>query len=160
MYKVNPILRPRVAELMVSVLCTTSCAAIGGDVEAKFILAPDSRLPTWLSIPGNLQRSDVVVVLKYLTPSRQSDDAVVEIQDRNGQTLASVHGQSCWHPAMQNKKNKFGGFDSGVYPRYRYITVNGVAEVIEHRKMEPVFHVSDDAGLRRIAAAADRCDKG
>ena len=159
MYKLKSVVSLRLVGLVVAGLCTVSCAALGGGVESKFVLAPDSRLPSWLSIPNNLQRSDVVVVLKYLTPSRQSDDAIVEIQDRQGRRLSSVHGQFCWHPAMQAKKNKFGGFDPDAYPLYAYVKVNGVAEVIEHRK-EPVFRISDDADLRRAASGAHSCDKG
>ena len=158
MYKLMPVLR--VVGFTVAVLCITSCVAIGGGVEAKFVLAPDSRLPAWLSIPNKLQRSDVVVVLKYLTPSRDSDDAVVEIQDRDGRSLVSAHGQFCWHSSMQNKKNKFGGFDSDVYPRYTYVKINGITEVVEHRRMEPVFRISDDAELRRTASTSNHCDKG
>jgi len=157
MYKVTSF--SRLVGLMVAVLCTASCAALGGGVEATFVLAPDSRLPSWVSIPNNLQRSDVVVVLKYLTPSRQSDDAVVEIQDRQGRRLSSVHGQFCWHPTMQTKKNKFGGFDPDAYPLYAYVTVNGIVEVIEHRK-EPIFRISDNVELRRSASGSNSCDKG
>ncbi|MGZ5078425.1 MAG: hypothetical protein ACXWHZ_02640 [Usitatibacter sp.] len=159
MYKLTPLWSLRLGGLMVAVLFTASCAALGGAVESRFVLAPDSRLPSWLSIPTNLQRSDVVVVLKYLTPSQQSDDAVVEIQDRQGRRLSSVHGQFCWHPAMQTKKNKFGGFDPDAYPLYAYVKVNGITEVIEHRK-EPVFRISDNVELRRSAAASNSCDKG
>jgi hypothetical protein len=160
MYKVKARLGLRAAEILVIILSTGSCAVIGAGVEAKFVLAPDSRLPVWLSIPANVQRNDVVVILKYLTASQQSDDAVIEIQNRDGRVLGSVRGQTCWHPIMQSKKNKFGGFDSDVYPRYRYVKINGIAEVIEHRRMEPVFRVSDDADLRRIASGANSCDKG
>lgn len=159
MHKLTVHLWLRLTGLIVSLVCVGSCAAVGGGVESRFVLAPDSRLPSFLSMPDNFRRSDVVVVLKYLTPSRQSDDAIVEIQDREGRRLLSVHGQFCWHPAMQTKKNKFGGFDPDAYPLYAYVKVNGIVEVIEHRR-EPVFRLSDDPDLRRIASATESCDKG
>ena len=159
MHKVTAPLGVRTVGLLMLLVSVASCAAIGG-VEARFVLAPDSRLPVWLSIPATVERSDMVVILKYLTPSQQSDDAILEVQDRGGRVLRSVRGQACWHPIMQNKKNKYGGFDSDVYPRYRYIKANGIAEVIEHRRMEPVFRISDDADLRRTASDAKSCDKG
>jgi len=31
-----------------------------------------------------------------------------------------------------------------IYPSYEIITVGRMTEVIEHRKMEPVFYVTDD----------------
>jgi hypothetical protein len=30
------------------------------------------------------------------------------------------------------------------YPAYEAITINGITEIIEHRKMEPIFYVTDD----------------
>ena len=40
-------------------------------------------------------------------------------------------------------KNPPAGFPKG-YPAYEVITVNGVTDIIEHRRMEPVFYVTDD----------------
>ena len=34
------------------------------------------------------------------------------------------------------------------YPGFVLVKVNGVSEIIEHRKMEPIFYVSDDASIR------------
>lgn len=36
---------------------------------------------------------------------------------------------------------------SSGYPSYEPITVNGITEIIEHRKMEPVFYVTDDPSV-------------
>jgi hypothetical protein len=33
------------------------------------------------------------------------------------------------------------------YPSYEVVTVNGISEAIEHRAMEPIFYVSDDAAV-------------
>jgi hypothetical protein len=38
------------------------------------------------------------------------------------------------------------GFPPG-YPSYELITVNGIIEIIEHRKMEPVFYITDDPAV-------------
>jgi hypothetical protein len=34
------------------------------------------------------------------------------------------------------------------YPAYEIITVDGITDVIEHRKMEPLFYVTDDSAVR------------
>ncbi len=34
------------------------------------------------------------------------------------------------------------------YPSFQEITVDGTTEIIEHKAMEPIFYVSDDAALR------------
>jgi hypothetical protein len=33
------------------------------------------------------------------------------------------------------------------YPAYEIVTVKGVTEVVEHRGMEPTFHITDDANV-------------
>ena len=38
------------------------------------------------------------------------------------------------------------GFPPG-YPSYEIITVGGVTDVIEHRRMEPIFYVNDDPSV-------------
>jgi hypothetical protein len=44
------------------------------------------------------------------------------------------------HPRIGNE---FG------YPFYELVTINGIAEVIEHRRMEPIFSVNDDPVIRQ-----------
>jgi hypothetical protein len=39
------------------------------------------------------------------------------------------------------------GFPAG-YPSYEIVSIGGVTEIIEHRKMEPIFYVSDDPAVR------------
>jgi len=34
-----------------------------------------------------------------------------------------------------------------IYPSYEIITVGRTTEVIEHRKMEPIFYVTDDPSV-------------
>ena len=41
---------------------------------------------------------------------------------------------------------KQSGFPAG-YPVYEIIAVGGKTEIIEHRKMEPVFYVTDDPAV-------------
>jgi hypothetical protein len=43
-------------------------------------------------------------------------------------------------------KNPSRGFLSD-YPSYEAITVNGITEIIEHRKMEPIFYVTNDIAV-------------
>jgi hypothetical protein len=33
------------------------------------------------------------------------------------------------------------------YPSYSVITVNGITEIIEHRKPEPIFYITDDPAV-------------
>lgn len=47
----------------------------------------------------------------------------------------------CKEPFHLNNRSQDPPFD---YPAYEAITVNGITEIIEHRKMEPIFYVTDD----------------
>jgi hypothetical protein len=43
-------------------------------------------------------------------------------------------------------KTQQPAFPSG-YPAYEIITISGVDDVVEHRKMEPVFYIADDLAV-------------
>jgi hypothetical protein len=48
-------------------------------------------------------------------------------------------------------------FESGPipYPPYELLTANGVTEIIEHRRMEPVFYITDNPEVRRKLGVPD-----
>ena len=35
------------------------------------------------------------------------------------------------------------------YPSYEIISVNGLTEIIEHRRMEPIFYLTDDPHVKQ-----------
>jgi len=145
--------------MVVGFIILPCCGLVQGSVESKFRLAPDSRLPVWFSAEKAAKPPNITVTLTYLTPSKNSNDAILEIMDAQGTSLGLVRGVVCWHPTTRSKRNKYGGFDSDSYPHYTYVRANGALEVIEHRKMEPIFRISDEPQLRREAEAATDCDK-
>lgn len=74
-------------------------------------------------------------------------DATFILRDKKKQILARVDGKEKGLEPLQ-LKNPPKGFDPG-YPAYEVITVRGITEIIEHRKMEPVFYVDDDPAVRK-----------
>ncbi len=135
-----------------------------GCVESQFSLAPESRIPVWFDLPAGTSRSQVSVILTYYTPpSTHIDNAVFKLVDRNGSKLAEVSGVVCTHPATLRKpKNEWGGFDPnapGAFPRYNYIHINNVTEVIEHEH-GPIFKIVNDPALIEEALNAKACDRG
>jgi len=71
--------------------------------------------------------------------------AIFLVRDKEGRTLEKIHAKERdLGPAQL--KNPPPGFPPG-YPSYEVITVKGITEVIEHRKMEPVFYVTDDLAV-------------
>ncbi|MFZ1087202.1 MAG: hypothetical protein WAN35_19740 [Terracidiphilus sp.] len=130
--------------LLIVAICISFCV-ISGCVESSFTLASESRLPKWISLPPGLARADVSVTLNYyINPGRRSAKFI--LQDRKGKTLAEINGKMKGLYPL-NLKNPPQGFDPG-YPTYEMITLNDITEIIEHRKPEPIFYVTDDPGIR------------
>lgn len=120
---------------------------IGLFPESQFRLAPESRLPRWFSVPGGYKREDVSVEIYYFTaPFGQTNFIAYLIgppPDRK--RLDKKYGRAEWHPV--SKKKLEAKVDH--YPSFHIITVGGVTELIEHRQMAPMFHVSDDPEMKR-----------
>lgn len=142
--------------LLFAALCSSSCA-ITGCLESTFNLASESRLPSWITLPPGLTRTDVSVTLSYYTNPLGSDAKFI-LKDRKGKKLSKISGKvKNLYPLRQ--KNPPQGFDPG-YPAYEVVVVNGTTEIMEHRKMEPVFYVNDDPAVRKellVGAANGEC---
>ena len=111
--------------------------------ESTFSLASDSRLPRWVTLPPELTRAHASLTMSYyVMPWRR---AQFILRDENGHVLKKEDGKMrCSAPF--ELKNPPQGFPSG-YPAYEAITVRGVTEIIEHKKMEPIFYVTDDTAV-------------
>lgn len=97
-------------------------------------------------------KSEVTVNLTYFT----GGDALFELLDASGKVLNKEKGRVCWHPETDKRRNKQGGIDPDLEPTYTYVRINGVLEVIEHRK-EPIFRIVDDQKLLKEAAESTSC---
>jgi hypothetical protein len=57
-----------------------------------------------------------------------------------GPASAGITGRHAWNP----------------HPTYEVITVEGTIDVIEHRRMEPIFYLNDDASVwKELGVLAD-----
>jgi hypothetical protein len=113
--------------------------------EASFELAQESRLPKWVKLPPGILRADVSLTMHYyVSPSGRTADFI--LQDKQGRNLASFSGtQKGAEPIKLKSVNdkSFSGF-----PIFEVITVNGMSEVVEHRKVEPMFYINDDPEVK------------
>ena len=112
--------------------------------ESSFELASESRLPKWITLPPGITRADVSITMNYLINPLGRNSTFI-LQDKKGQLRTKVHGKTrglgpdyLRHPPP--------GFPPG-YPSSTVITVNGITDVIEHRKPEPIFYVMDDPAV-------------
>ena len=112
--------------------------------ESTFELAGESRLPKWITLPPGLTRADVSITMNYyVLPWGRS--ATFILRDTKGKQLTKIGGKLRGLGPNQLKQAP-KGFPPG-YPSYEVITVNGITEIIEHRKSEPLFYVTDDPAV-------------
>lgn len=126
------------------VLIIAIVAGVSGCMESSFILAPESRLPRWFEVPKGMTRSELRVTMDYYS----SGKSIFKLYKNNSFfALKKVTGISRF-PYSNYLKNPPVGFPKG-YPAYEVITVDGITDIIEHRKMEPIFYVTDDPNIWR-----------
>jgi hypothetical protein len=141
MAKIPRIVRYLLYAAVALVACTIVYHGCRTFPESSFQLASESRLPKWITLPPGYTRSDVSITMSYFIWS----GAGFVVRDEKGETLEKVDGSmKCSNFQLRNPPP---GFPPG-YPAYTEIVVKGTSEMIEHRKMEPVFYVSDDPAVR------------
>ena len=116
-----------------------------GCLEASFELAPGSRLPKWVDVPKNTNRSDVVVTMDYYSTSTGGKYVFKVFDKKNHRTLQKVSLATEDYPSVRTREldNPPAGYPKS-YPAYNVVTINGVTDITERRKMEPVFYMTDD----------------
>jgi hypothetical protein len=107
--------------------------------ESTFQLANDSRLPKWITSPPGVKRQDEEVEMSYyIKPWGRSASFALQNDKR---VIQQVDGKLvCAHPFSLKGSNS-------SYPSYEAVVVNGATELIEHKRMEPIFYVTDDAAV-------------
>jgi hypothetical protein len=134
--------------LLFFVALTIASSQIGCEwfPESTFELASESRLPKWITLPPGLTRADVSIMMNYyVLPWGRS--ATFILRDTKGQIRRKVSGKVKGSEPYQLQHPPLG-FPPG-YPSYEVITANGITEIIEHRKMEPTFYITDDPAVRK-----------
>ncbi|MGV1100664.1 hypothetical protein ACUUL3_14805 [Thiovibrio sp. JS02] len=115
---------------------------LSGCLEASFKLSPTSRLPIWFELPEEVPRDNVSVTMDYYTyPGKRV--AIFKLF-QNGKLFASKEVSGILrgtHPLQL--KNPPPGFPRR-YPSYEVVTVNGITDIVEHRRMESIFYMADD----------------
>ena len=131
--------------LLAIVLCLslTSCGFLP---ESSFDLSSESRLPRWFALPSDIPRSDAAVTMNYYVGSNGRTAKFVLRDTRQNKTIAEVSGQLAEEHPLKRKTSAPG--TASDYPSYEVVTVNGVPEVIEHRRLEPIFYIVDDPLVR------------
>lgn len=109
--------------------------------ESTFVLANDSRLPKWIAVPPGSTRANVKLNMNYYIKPWGSK-ALFSLQGNNKQILEKVNAT-----VMCKKPFQVAGATQEAasgYPLYQAVAANGLTEIIEHKKMEPRFYVTDN----------------
>lgn len=141
--------------LLFLVALTILGSAIGCDwfLESTFELASESRPPKWIVLPPGFTRADVSLTMSYYTWP-WGGRAMFTLRDTKGRTLAKIGGKTRGL-GPNYLKHPPPGFPPG-YPAYEVITANGITEIIEHRKPEPIFYVTDDPAVWKELGAGQK----
>lgn len=134
--------------LLLLIALTVACSAMVGCEwfpESTFVLATDSRLPKWITLPPGLARPEASLSMSYYSKPWGSS-ATFTLKDRSGKKREEVSGRLRGLGPNQ-LKHPPPGFPPG-YPSYEVVTVDGLTEIIEHRRPEPIFYVTDDPAVR------------
>jgi hypothetical protein len=112
--------------------------------ESTFQLASESRMPKWITLPQGITRADVSITMSYYSFNPWGGSAEFTVEDANKRRIEKINGnERCDGFELRNPPP---GFPHG-YPFYMPVTVGGLTEIIEHKKMEPIFYVTDDPAV-------------
>jgi hypothetical protein len=131
-----------------TIILVTVIVSLAGCLEASFELASESRLPKWLDKPEGVSRSDLKVTMDYYS-TFSGGEYVFKFYDKNRllstekiklttKEESVIRTQQLKNPPEGSPKN---------YPVYNVVTVNGISDIVERRKMEPVFYMTDDPAI-------------
>jgi hypothetical protein len=67
------------------------------------------------------------------------------LQGRTKRILEKADGRVRCREPFELKKPPPGS--ASTYPAFEAVVVNGMTEIIQHRRMEPVFYITDDAAV-------------
>lgn len=137
-------------------LVLTGC---GRHQEVSSTLANESRLPRWFTLQPDQARGNVTVTMVSFM-DKFARKATFTLRDSSGSVISKVTGLNKT-PLLLQRREKLPGYSEG-YPSYQIISVGEITEIIEHRKLEPIFYVTDDPEVKEelkiIADPAFRSD--
>ena len=134
--------------IYILLIALTACSS-RGCVESEFHLAKDSKLPVWFQIPDGMNRQDLDVSLTYYTTG-PADITLLDIREGKSKPIIKIKGEYKHHPEYWTWAQK--DWPKRSQPGYVVITVNSLSEIIEHKKMEPLFYISNEEAVQRTIA--------
>jgi len=124
---------------LVCVLC--ACNPIYGFVESNFLLAKESRLPVWISLPEGYVRDDVTVSLFLYTFNKAK--FIVRGPGTERKILVNIVAKANWHNVTKEEVKRRGNYNFS--PQYYSVIYQGVEDIISFPCKGPIFLMVDNA---------------
>lgn len=124
--------------------------SLAGCLESKFNLSDQSRLPKWFVVPEGKNRKDFSVKMELHSTATGGKVIFNLFEKDNFFHTQEYEITTDIQPSIRSVqiKSQPEGIEQG-YPRYKVITVNGITDIVELRKREPVFYMTDDPDVWR-----------
>ena len=129
----------RVIALVIAIAALAGCYVPGrGYAESQFDLVLDSRLPKFFDPAGRISPLGYKARVEYYS-SPQSVRVI--IYDRSGRKVFDKQDKFHWHPADDKEH------PAAQYPNYVVVSFDGVEDILEQRRPEPLLYLTDDKRL-------------
>ena len=115
---------------------------VAGCLESSFTLSQESRLPKWFEASAGVPRGDLKVTMDYYSTFSGGEYVFKFYKKYSFFKLKEINVNIDAVHEIQLKDHSAVG--SNDYPKYYAITVNGITDIIEYRKMEPIIYMSDN----------------
>lgn len=114
-----------------------------GCQEASFYLSTESRLPKWFDLPEDTNRADITLQMTtYIVPSEKT---IFTLKGKGGRTISEI---TAHRKGGYLYPKKLASSPDG-YPSFEVLIYDGVTDIIEHKKMEPIFYLTSDKDIWR-----------
>jgi hypothetical protein len=122
--------------------------SLAGCLESKFRLSDQSRLPKWFVVPEGRDRKDFSVKMELYSTFTGGKVIFKLFEKDNFFHTQQYEITTDTQPGIRSVQisSQPEGIEQG-YPRYKIITVNGITDIVELRKREPVFYMADDPNV-------------
>jgi hypothetical protein len=124
------------------IIFINGCDPRYGFMESQLKLAAESRLPKWFSVPPGYDRKDLSVTIDFYTaPSSTRVKMTLYGPPPECKKLDEKAGRSRWHPETEQKSGGKEGY--AIFPSYTIISIDGLEEVFEQKRLENLLYVTD-----------------
>jgi hypothetical protein len=126
--------------LFLAMLVATSCSVDRhGVIGANFRLRKESPLPSWLTLPEDVDPKTVrIKINRYEATAGKKWKVRVIVHTDAGRTLADKIGYSYWHSQSEKEARP-----AGTFPNWTIFEIEGTKDVYEQSEFNDLLKIVD-----------------